>query len=144
MKLRLLLFLVVPFFIACNSNTKKGGLRQDERAAEAVGGWLYYYSMNKNYDSIYNLMGKSYFDKSTKEQLKTYLMDKEQKLGEIRTFEIKDWKKNTSTAEDNAHALYVLKYDVEYANGKSEETLYLSKEGKELKITDYEVSSSGL
>ncbi len=144
MKLKLLLFLVVPFFIACNSNATKGGLKQDERAAEAVGGWLYYYSMNKNYDSIYNLMGQDYFSKSSKEELKNYLLEKEAKLGEIKTFEIKDWQKNTSTDEANAEAHYVLKYDVEYDKGKSEETLYLSKEGKKLKITDYEVNAAGM
>ncbi|MBW3519684.1 hypothetical protein [Flavobacterium sp. NKUCC04_CG] len=144
MKLKLLLFLAVPFFIACNSNVTKGGLKQDERAAEAVGGWLYYYSMNKNYDSIYNLMGDDYFAKSSKEKLKNYLLEKEAKLGEIKTFEIKDWQKNTSTDESNADAHYVLKYNVEYANGKSEEILYLSKEGKDLKITDYKVIAAGL
>ncbi|MCP1995849.1 hypothetical protein [Flavobacterium sp. HSC-61S13] len=144
MKLRLLLFLVVPFFIACNSNATKGGLRQDERAAEAVGGWLYYHSMNKNYDSIYNLMSKDYFVNSSKDKLKTYLIEKESKLGDIKTFEITDWEKNTSTNEANVDAQYVLRYKVEYVNGKSDETLYLSKEGKDLKITDYQVESAGL
>ncbi|WP_430612309.1 hypothetical protein [Flavobacterium sp. JP2137] len=144
MKLRLLLFLVVPLFVACNSNAKSGGLRQDERAAEAIGGWLYYYSMNKNYDSIYNLMGQDYFAKTSKEQLKNYIIEKEEKLGEIKTFEIKDWKKHQAEGDSDIDAQYVLRYKVEYVNGASEETLYLSKEDGDLKIMDYKVAAAGL
>lgn len=128
---------------ACNSNGNKGHMKQDKRAAETVGGWLYFYTMNGNYDSIYNLMSDDYYKKTSKEQLANYIKQKESKLGAVKNFVVKEWSLNEAK-DTHPEANYVLKYDVEYDRGKSEETLYLSREDKQVKIVDYEVESEDL
>lgn len=63
---------------------KKKNNRFDKEQAENIGALLYYYTANKNYDSILNLMGNSFYKMASKEDLKELLTGKEKKIWRLQ------------------------------------------------------------
>lgn len=126
-----------------NANIKKENNIRDKQAAESVVGFLYLYTANKQFDSIPKLMSKDFYKLVTKEELHSYLVNKEEKLGDFKDFTLKDWK-TTETSGTDPKTEYILIYDVTYSNGQAEESISLVKENEKVKIFGYNVNSPDL
>lgn len=127
---------------SCNfsANVKKENDVVDKEAAESTVGLFYLYTTNKKYDSIPNLMSNEFYKLVSKEELNTYLLNKEKKLGDFKDFTLKDWK-TTRTSGTDSKTEYLLIYDVTYSNAHAEESISLVKENEKVRIFGYNVNS---
>ncbi len=145
MKNSIVILLLGSFLSSCNfnANVKKENDVQDKEAAESTAGLFYLYTTNKTYDSIPKLMSNEFYKLVSEAELKTYLINKERKLGEFKDFTLKDWK-TTRTSGTDSKTEYLLIYDVTYSNAHAEESISLVKENEKVKIFGYNVNSPDL
>ncbi|HRB70957.1 MAG: hypothetical protein E2604_02210 [Flavobacterium sp.] len=145
MKNSIVILLLGSFLSSCNfnANVKKENDVQDKEEAESTAGLFYLYMTNKTYDSIPKLMSNEFYKLVSEAELKTYLINKERKLGEFKDFTLKDWK-TTRTSGTNSKTEYLLIYDVTYSNAHAEESISLVKENEKVKIFGYNVNSPDL
>lgn len=115
-------------------NTKESKELGDQNAGKTLTGWYYYHLMQHNYDSLPKLMND---DTADIQAFIKVLKDREEKLGSIKSFEIKDWEKTSQNKKEKTKD-FIIEYDVTYQNAKSLETIYLNKKGNDLKITKIE------
>ncbi|UUC44810.1 hypothetical protein [Flavobacterium cerinum] len=141
MKNSIIFIFIVVVLNSCNfnANIKKENNIRDKEAAESVVGFLYLYTAKKEFDSIPKLMSQDFYKLVAREDLKSYLISKKEKLGDFKDFTLKDWK-TTETSGTNPKTEYLLIYDVTYSNGHAEESISLVKENNKVKIFGYNVN----
>ncbi len=132
---KLLVFLMIGIgMISCDSN-KKSHKAGDKIAGEKVTGWYYYHMMNQAYDSIPKLLSNDYFDQNSVSDFQKKIKQRNDELGAIKSFTLLNWEASKVKTEDSKNTEYIFVYDINYENGKGEETIHLEKKNHKTLIT---------
>ena len=134
-------FMFCFIFFGCNfnANVTYENEKAEKENAESIAGMFYLYISRNEFDSVLDLFSGSFYEVSSKSDLKEFLIDKRKKLGDFKDYTLKNWK--TRRVEGtNAVTEYLLTYQVKYSKNQVIEKVTLIKEKDKIKICGYDVS----
>ncbi|OYQ50370.1 hypothetical protein CHU92_00125 [Flavobacterium cyanobacteriorum] len=135
--------LVIIFLLSgCNLNATFTNEEHEKNEAEKVVNNFYALLYLKDYKITDKLFSNHFFEKVNKDQFQRILENNQEKLGDILSNNLIDWK--TFRVEGtNAKSEYVLIYEVVYTKFKTIEKIEMVKEENVIKIIGYHVNSDG-
>jgi len=137
----IILFMVLS---GCNFNRTYLNDENDKNQAMQVIGKFYYYKGTKDYDQVFSLFGKQFYQVASKSKLKDIFALTSSRLGDLKDTNIGEWETKRVEGTDPS-AVYELRYNNTYAKYEASEIFKLMKEddGK-IMIIYYGIQSEGL
>ncbi len=111
----------------------------EREKAEIVTNQFYELLKDNKIDESMNLFSSSFFENSSKESFKKFLIEKDKKFGTLEKITIKDWKTKRTVGINNHNNEYLIIYIVNYKNNIVEETITLIEEEDKVKIFGYNI-----
>lgn len=143
---RILLLLVVLFYSSASCVFKQTETYENEvserEKAEIITKKFYRLIEDGKNDEITNLFTINFFENSSKEDFKKFLLKKDKSFGKLNKIVLKDWKTKRSVGVEN-NSDYLLIYIVNYKNIISEEKISLVEEKGKIKIYSYDIKEVG-
>jgi hypothetical protein len=122
------------------------GMGANKEAAEATAAKLYQACSQKDWDSVLKLYSPEFYQKTNREQWRGMILGLNEKLGDYKAHQLKNWQFRTFAGVGGSSQTIVLTYQVQYANGEATETLTFVGSGgeKTLKISGHQITSPAL
>lgn len=132
--------LIIFLLSACNFNANMSYENEEteKENAESIIAMFYLHIGRNDFDNVFDLFSDSFYKVSSKNNLKEFLIDKRNKLGDFKDYTLKDWKTHRVKGT-NAITEYLLIYKVKYSNNEVIEKITLIKENNDIKICGYDV-----
>lgn len=137
--LLILVFILTTIFITgCNVNAGK-------TAAQGVVKTYFNLLHDKNYEKALELYSPLFYEVTTREEWLSTMKRINEKLGDLKSINLSEWKVTKSANISNSGTYYTLKYNVEYSKFSSVEEITLFKPigEKNIKIVGHNINSEG-
>lgn len=143
-RLKIFLFFLIGFsLVSCNLNSIYTNREEDKNEAEKVTNQFYDLIKQSDYTKTYELFSSQFFSVTDTEKLNTLYKAANEKLGPIESMTLDRWETNIVTGTKE-RGNYALQYIVKHKNSDSKETITLTKENGQIKITGYNITTDAL
>ena len=138
MKSLIVILVSTYLLVSCNfnANVVHDNDQIDKENAESITSLLYWHIEKKEFDSVFVLFSDSFYTVTTKNELKKFLIDNKNKLGDFKDYTLSEWKTHRVEGTNSITEYYFV-YNVKYSNGETIEKISLVKEKKKIKICSY-------
>ncbi|MBO9583464.1 MAG: hypothetical protein J7574_04825 [Flavobacterium sp.] len=138
---KLIIAVGIIFLSSCNFNANVNfkDEREEKNNAESTAALFYSAISSNKIETAIELFSDSLYKNSVeKEKLKLFLIQKKEKVGDFKDYNLKEWKTARAIGTDSRRE-YLLIYNVKYDRLETIETIILVNEKGKVKIWNYNV-----